>query len=160
MVQLGSKSLSLAVVHNSRAHHFHADGKIGSPFTIYSQDEQRIRVLSCKLTCQWRLAHDGILSGLEEIAAVHKQSLFDTIPKLIRSEEAWTCQTWMGSRVPDTFVLIQTLDGTRLISNSLNGMLLPPELLGAIFSWHRAAQVLTLLKYLPACDRYPDLLED
>ena len=120
---------------------FNPDGKgeISSPFTIYSQDEQKIIVLSSKFT--WRLARDGRFSGFEEM---HELSLFDTIPKLIRSEEAWTCRTWTGGRVPaylrvdfDEEIALEPdsliPDSFIIIPNSPDGILLPPELLEAIF---------------------------
>ncbi|KAF8805021.1 hypothetical protein BYT27DRAFT_7243465 [Phlegmacium glaucopus] len=118
---------------------FHADGKgeFSSPFTIYSKDVQESKVLSCKFT--WKLARDGIFSGFEEM---DEDALFYTIPRLIRSEEAWSRKTWMGGRVPAYLRLDQ--DGTialepdslisdQFIPDSPDGMLLPPELLETIF---------------------------
>jgi len=117
---------------------FHADGKgeFSSPFTMYSQGRQKIKIMSCKFT--WNLTRDGIFSGLEEM---HEDALFDTIPKLIRSEEAWTRRTWLGGRVPaylrveqDGMIALE-LDSPipdPFIFDSPDGRLLPPELLEPI----------------------------
>ncbi|KAG6831044.1 hypothetical protein H0H87_006352 [Tephrocybe sp. NHM501043] len=45
---------------------------------------------------KWSLARDGMFSGTE---AMDERSLFDTIPKLIRSEEAWTQTAWVSGSI-------------------------------------------------------------
>ncbi|KAG6831051.1 hypothetical protein H0H87_006293 [Tephrocybe sp. NHM501043] len=117
----------------------HADGQgeFSSPFTIYTQDGKRNIVMSSKF--KWSLARDGIFSGLEEM---NDEALFDTIPKLIRSEEAWTRKPWIGGRVP-AYLRIDC-DGpsslepdTPILSSftsaSSDELPLPVELLEAIF---------------------------
>ena len=116
---------SLPVVHNSRAHRFHADGKRGNWFPIHDilSGWQKIKVLSLKFT--WRLAHDGIFGGLEE---------WTSNRYLIQSQRSADLMRHglvehgleVGSQ--HTFALIQTVDDTRP-TNSPDGMLLAPELL-------------------------------
>jgi hypothetical protein len=141
---------------------FHADGRgeISSSFTIYSQEGQTSKVMSFRFTwklAQWHDHHQDVLcsSGLPEA-----MYLFDTIPKLIRSEEAWTRKAWtarMAGRVqaylhfePDgRRIALETEPDSPIsfIPGSPDGML-PPELLEAIFLMASkeeiAAQELTL----------------
>ncbi|PPR03491.1 hypothetical protein CVT26_007897 [Gymnopilus dilepis] len=75
---------------------FHPDGKgtISSPYTVFSANGTKVETLSHQF--KWRLARDGPL-GMEDM---DEDALFDTIPKLIRSEEAWTTRKWFGGLVP------------------------------------------------------------
>ncbi|KAG6919760.1 hypothetical protein DXG01_001594 [Tephrocybe rancida] len=117
--------------------HADGEGEFSSPFTIYSQDGQRSIVMSSKF--KWSLARDGVFSGFEEM---DEQALFDTIPKLIRSEEAWTRKPWAGGRVSAYLRIGRGVPSSlepespildSFIPASSDGLPLPVELLEASF---------------------------
>ncbi|KAF8883632.1 hypothetical protein CPB84DRAFT_1789896 [Gymnopilus junonius] len=118
---------------------FHPDGKgtISSPYTVYSRDGTSEETMSQDF--KWRLARDGPL-GME---GMDHHALFDTIPKLIRSDEAWTPKAWTGGFVPAYIHL--DLVGVISSSSDLSSSISDPFIYGPIEDSDVAANELTTI---------------
>jgi len=114
-------------------------GRISITHHIYSGGEGRSEVFTHDF--EWKLARHGPL-GMEDM---NYGTLFNTFPKLARSDTAWTYRTWSEGMVPaylyidlsgkPSFELnhdVPSLDDS-YISPEHGEVILPPELLDYIF---------------------------
>ncbi|PPQ88281.1 hypothetical protein CVT25_005444 [Psilocybe cyanescens] len=78
----------------------HPDGKgeISCPYSIFTQSKEKTEVL--RHSFKWKLARDGPL-GME---GMDVDGLLDVIPKLIRSDYAWTLTPWTAGYVVPAYL--------------------------------------------------------